>query len=949
MKSERWQQIESLYQSVLDLNPGERDAFLSEKCRGDEELRREVESLLRYEPDDKQLHTAAAFKIAEQAIDLEPSQSIIGRNIGSYKIHSLIGVGGMGEVYRAKDMNLGRDVAIKILPASVANDPERLSRFEREARLLAALNHPHIAAIYGFERSNSGTALVLEIVEGTTLAERLASGPLRLAEALKFALQIANALEAAHEKGIIHRDLKPANIKITPDGTVKVLDFGLAKAFAGEGTAHDLSQLPTLTIEATGQGVIAGTPSYMSPEQARGNAVDKRTDIWAFGCLLYELITGRRAFARDTVSDTIACILEREPDWSALPTATPDAIRRLLTRSLAKDPRRRLRDIGDIRLDIEEAQSVPRIASVSAQGTHRKALAWISISAILAMIAFVAGTRFFLPTVLAPEVRFEIATPSTPDPVSLAISPDGQRIVFVASSEGRRRLWLRSLDSVSARPLVGTDGGFYPFWSPDNRSIGFFADGKLQRIDIEGGVVRTLAIAPNPLGASWNVDGTILFVPNFSSPIFRTSATGGEVAALTRTEAKQSSHRFPRFLPDGRHFLYYAAGSPETSGVYASDLTGTTKRLLDADAPAAYTPSHHLLFVRQGTLFAQPFDPVRLELSGNPFPIAEQIAVSGDTSAAGLSASAAGPFIYRAGLASVQRQFIWFDRSGNEIGRVGDPDSATPGYPSLSPDGRRIGLSRTLNGNTDIWMLDLGRSLLSRFTFDIAQDANPIWSPDGNRIVFNSSRRGVFDLYEKDVTGSGSDRLLLETPQNKAPVDWSPDGRFVLYRGPALATGFDLWVLPMDGTGKQFPVVQTNFEERDGQFSPDGKWIAYQTNESGRSEVVVQPFPGPGDKLQISTNGGSQVRWRLDGKELFYIALDGRLMAVPIRVASNGQSIEAGAAVSLFATHVGGAIQGPDKQQYVVSRDGQRFLMNTIAEGDKPSPITVILNWRPKP
>jgi hypothetical protein len=451
------------------------------------------------------------------------------------------------------------------------------------------------------------------------------------------------------------------------------------------------------------------------------------------------------------------------------------------------------------------------------------------------------------------------------------------------------------------------------------------------------------------MGASWNVDGTIVFVPNYTGPIFRTSATGGEVVVLTRIESNQSSHRFPQFLPDGRRFLYYVAGSPEVSGVYASELSGASKRLLDADGPAAYTPSRYLLFVRQGRLFGQSFDPVKLELSSNPFPIADQIAVGGETSAVGLSASAAGPFIYRAGLASVQRQFIWFDRSGKEIGKLGDLDSASPSFPSLSPDGRRLGLSRTLNGNTDVWLLDLGRSLFSRFTFGITADSIPTWSPNGNRIVFNSDRQGVYDLYEKDVTGAGTERLLLETPQNKAPLDWSPDGRFVLYRSPALTTGFDLWVLPMDGTGNPFPVVQTAFEERDGQFSPDGKWIAYQSNESGRSEIVVQPFPGPGDKLQISTNGGAQVRWRHDGKELFYIALDGQLMAVPIQIAASGRSIEASSPVSLFATRVGGALQGPNKQQYVVSLDGQRFLMNTLAEGDQPSPITVILNWKPKP
>ena len=954
MEDDRRRQTSRIYHAALLRAVPERATFVREMCGGDDVLQREVESLLALDGSAQNfLNTPAAAAAARLMADRHHA-SLIGRQLGVYRVESLVAAGGMGEVYRAHDTKLGRDVAIKILPSEFTSHPERLARFQREARMLASLNHPHIAAIYGVEDGpcEAGPhvhALVLELVEGQTLAERIARGAVPIAEALTIARQIAEALEAAHEKGIIHRDLKPANIKVTPDGVVKVLDFGLAKTATGDGSTPDLTQSPTVTVGGTRDGIVLGTAAYMSPEQARGQAVDRRGDIWAFGCVLYEMIVGRAPFARETMSETLAAILEREPDWSALPPATPESIRRLLTRSLQKDPQRRLRHIGDARIEIEEAKSEPRMAGVAAQGSRRNALAWISSSAILTLIATLVGTSVLRSTVPAPEVRFEIPTPPTPDPVSLAISPDGQQIVFIATSEGRRRLWLRSLDSVSARPLIGTDGAFFPFWSPDNRSIGFFADGKLQRIDIEGGLVRTLAIAPNPLGASWNRDGTILFVPNATGPIFRTSAIGGEVEALTRIEAKQSSHRFPQFLPDGRHFLYYVTGSPQVSGVYVNELNGTTKRLLDADAPASYTPSQYLLFVRQGTLFAQSFDPVKLEVSGNPFPIAEQIALGGETSAVALSASAAGPFLYRSGLASAeQRQFIWFDRSGKQIEKLGDLDSATREAPSLSPDRLRLALNRTLNGNTDVWTLDLGRSLLSRFTFDIAADTFPIWSPDGDRIVFNSNRQGVYNLYEKRVTGSGNERLLLATPQNKAPVDWSPDGRFVLYRSPTLTTGFDLWALPMDGTGKPFPVAQTDFDERDGQFSPDGKWVAYQSNESGRSEVVVQPFPGPGEKLQISTNGGGQVRWRPDGKELFYIALDGRLMAVPIRMGSNGQSIEAAPAVPLFATRVGGG-QQLDRQQYVVSPDGRRFLMNTLAEGDNPSPITVILNWRPKP
>ena len=624
----------------------------------------------------------------------------------------------------------------------------------------------------------------------------------------------------------------------------------------------------------------------------------------------------------------------------------------MLRRCLRKDRTQRLQHIGDARIEIDEAARAPdQPGGDRARRRPRRTRSvtrWIVVAAALALTAAVLGVRAFRSTPPVAEVRFEIATPPTTDPVSLAVSPDGQTIVSVATFDGRPRLWLRSLNAVSTRPLAGTDGGYYPFWSPDSRSIGFFADGKLDRIDLDGGLVRALANAPNPLGGTWNHDGTILFTPNYTGPIFRVAATGGDAMAVTRTDARQASHRFPQFLPDGRHFLYYVPSGAETRGVYVAQLEGgTTERLLDADAPGVYAASGHLLFVRQGRLIAQEFDPARLALGGTPVPIAEQIVAAADQSVAGLSASAAGSLVYRAGLAGGQRQFIWFDRSGQELGKVGDPDSASPTSLSLSPDGRSLGMNRTVNGNTDIWMLDLGRRLLSRSTFDMSADSYPIWSPDGRRIVFNSDRSGVYDLYQKPAAGAGSEDLLLATPQNKAPVDWSPDGRFVLYRSPGLATGFDLWAVPLDGERKPFPVVQTNFEERDGQFSPDGKWIAYQSNESGRVEIVVQPFPGPGGKLQVSTSGGAQVRWRRDGQELFYIALDGRLMAVPIRLASNRQSVEAGVPVPLFATRVGGAVQGTLRQQYVVSADGDRFLMNTVTGEASVTPITVVLNWRP--
>ena len=546
-------------------------------------------------------------------------------------------------------------------------------------------------------------------------------------------------------------------------------------------------------------------------------------------------------------------------------------------------------------------------------------------------------------------MRLEINTPATTDPVSLAISPDGQKIVFVATEEGRSRLSLRSLDAVSARPLTGTEGASWPFWSPDGRSVGFFADGKLKRIDVDGGQLQNLTDAPSGRGASWNRDGTIIFTPDqLSSPIFRIPAAGGEPSPLTRPESpKQTSHRFPQFLPDGRHFLYYVLGIPESRGIYIGDLQGSeTRRLLDADSAALYATPGRLLFVRQGTLFAQDFDAARLELRGNASPVAERIALNtGALGSAAVSASMAGPFVYRTGSAGGLRQLVWLDRSGKDIGKAGDLLSASS--VELSPDGRRVALHQQVNQNIDVWLLELGRGVLSRFTFDPASDIFPIWSPDGSRIVFVANRKGPFDLYQKPAIGAGTEESLLATAQDKGPTDWSPDGRLLLYRSVDPKTGYDLWALPMNGDRKPFPVVKTNFDERDAQFSPDGKWIAYQSNESGRFEIYIQPFPGPGSKLQVSTNGGAQVRWGPNGKELFYIALDARLMAVPIRLASNPQTAEPGSPTPLFATRVGGALQGTFMQQYDVSSDGQRFLMNTITE-EAASPITVILNWNPE-
>jgi eukaryotic-like serine/threonine-protein kinase len=866
----------------------------------------------------------------------------------------------MGEVYQATDTNLKRAVAIKVLPGAVAADADRLARFQREAEVLASLNHPNIAQVHGLEKSDGTTALVMELVEGPTLADRITLGPMPLDEALPIAKQIAGALEAAHEQGIIHRDLKPANIKVRPDGTVKVLDFGLAKAMEPVTAGlEEASELRTITTPALTQaGVIFGTAAYMSPEQARGKPVDKRTDIWAFGCLLYETLTGRVAFSAETTLDTIAVVLGRAPDWSRLPGSTPLNIRRLLERCLEKDPKRRLRDIGDARMELDDALTEERASRPRSFGDapnverpwRTLALAgWMIVLALVTVTAVVTVWWAFRPEAPAAELRVELTTPPTTDPVSLAIAPDGRRVVFVAASDGRPQLWLRSLDTPTAQPLAGTDAATFPFWSPDSRSIGFFADGKLRRMDSDGGSATILANAPLGQGGAWNRDGTILFAPAPASPLLQISATGGEPTAVTTIDPQQVGHSFPQFLPDGRHFLYYVEGVTDARGVYVGELRGNeTKRLLDADAAAVYAPPGHLLFVRQLTLLAQAFDPVKLAVTGRPFPVGEHVAVQ--RAALGLSVSRDGHIVYRTGSASGEGEYVWFDRFGKELGRLGSPPGSARAVPSFAPNGRTVAL-HTVSGNADIWVVDVERGAYNRLTVDAADDILPIWSPDGTRIAFSSTRKGGLDLYLKSASGAGNEDLLLETPQTKALSDWSSDGRFLLYSNSDPKTGFDIWVLPLEGDRTPYPFVQTKFNERLAQFSPDGKWIAYESNESGRYEIYVQPFSRSNGKaggtVPVSTGGGAQVRWRPDGKALFYIALDDRFMMVPI-TSSSEQALDVGAAVALFTARVVGGAQQPfARYQYSVAPDGQRFLVNTIT-AEASAPITLILNWKPK-
>ena len=870
-----------------------------------------------------------------------------GVRCGPYEISAKIGAGGMGEVYRARDTTLDRDVALKILPDAFASDPERLARFGREAKILAALNHPHIAHIHGLEQSGGVRALVLEFVDGPTLADRIAQGSIPIDEALTIASQIADALEAAHQQGIIHRDLKPANIKVRTDGTVKVLDFGLAKALdsTSAGTA-DVTALPTITSPAlmTGVGMILGTAAYMSPEQARGQAINKRTDIWAFGCVLFEMITGRRVFPGATISDTIAAVLERSPDWAALPPATSPSVRHVLARCLEKDPKHRWRDIGDVRIELDDAETrQPQTDGASPKPSRAgERAAWALLVALTAVVAAVV-TPLSRKAPTPAETRFNVFFPRgvAADFAQLAISPDGQQIVVAPSVGGEQPLWLRPLASTSGRLLTGTEGARFPFWSPDGRSIGFFADGKLKRLDVNSQAIQILADAPVARGGAWQADGTILFAPNAAGPLFRVPATGGAPAVATHLEAGQNDHRAPLILPDQRHVLYYARGTPQVRGVHVARLDGTeTKRLLDADGAAVYTRSGHLLFPRQGELLAQSFDATRLALTGEAFQVADSVSVNPGISLASLSASASGPIAY--GTDSIRRtQFAWFDRSGRRLETLGTPDQRSLANPSLSLDGSRIAFSRVVGGNWDVWLIDL-QGAVSKFTSALSLDFNPVWSPNGREIFYQSNNSSI---YSRSVTEGTPEEPVLRGRTMIYPSDVSPDGSVLLYtRATGLST--DLWYVPLGAERTPHPFVQTAFLERDGQFSPDGKWVAFQSNDAGHFEIYLQPFPGPGDRIQVSAGGGQHVRWARNGSELFYIAADQRLTSVRVTSGANGKLV-LGTPLPLFRPEIDSSFM--TRQQYVVSPDGERFLINAATDAIDPPSITIILNWKGAP
>jgi len=879
-----------------------------------------------------------------------------GRMLSHYRLVEKIGEGGMGVVWKALDTTLGREVAVKVLPDLFARDAERLSRFEREAKLLASLNHPNIAAVYGLHEAEGARFLAMEMIGGEDLARRLDRGPLPLEDVLRIALQMAQGLEAAHESGVVHRDLKPANIQVTADGKVKILDFGLAKALAGESgiSSADPSLSPTLAVAGTMAGVILGTAAYMSPEQAKGKTVDRRADIWAFGAVLYEMLTGSKLFDGETISDMLASVLKTDPDWNTLPAGTPHALRVLLARCLEKDPLRRLRDIGDARIVLEEILSgkgdaqQPAPAEAAPVAKARSGL--VTAVAVLGVaILAAAATWMLLPAPPEGQPYHLEVTVSGDLPLlqiqgsAAVLSPDGRYLAYVTGSPSdvsATRLHVRYLGRLEETELTGATGAYNPFFSPDGQWVGFVTPTELKKVSITGGTPLVLCAVSLSRGATWGDNGMIVFAPTPNGGLMQIPAAGGAPSELTGLSEGEVSHRWPQFLPGGKKVLFtsYTSGDRNAGRIEVVDVdTGARTVLQQGGTYGRYVSSGHLLYINSGTMFAAPLDLGSMKPATLPAPVLQGISSSVEGGAQ-YDVSRNGTIVYLTGqVAGARNTMVWTDPGG----RMSPVSSVRREYqtPRLSPDGKRIAVVIVADGNSDVWVHDLERDTQTRLTFDEARDIHPVWSPDGRYVYFTSNRGGTWGILRKRSDGSGEEESIFQSDDEIDVYSASPDGRFVAYHDQT--TAGDAWILPVDGE-KREPrrVFQSAAADGDPVFSPDGRWISYDSDESGRWEVYVRPVEGSGGKWQVSGQGGEFARWSDDSRWLFYRERSGGIWRVPVRVSS--ESIEAGRPEKLFEVPVG--IQ----QDWDVSGDGTKFLFiqTETAVGDAgANKVKLALNW----
>jgi serine/threonine-protein kinase len=952
VKPEQWQEIKRVLAGALEKTPQERTVYLDEACTVPE-MRREVESLIA-------AHEQRDGTIIENVTLGSHDVLKSGSKLGPYEVVARVGAGGMGEVYRARDSKLGRDVALKLLPAAFARDAESMARFRREAKLLAALNHSNIAAIYGLEDSSQAHALVMEFVDGPTLAARARSGPIPIDDALRIAKQICEGLEYAHERGIVHRDLKPANVKLTRDETVKILDFGLAKAIRGEAGQGDIVDSPTISEMATRSGVLLGTAAYMSPEQAKGKAVDRRADVWAFGCVLYEMLTGTMAFRNESITETLAAVIKEEPDWLVLPAETPPKIRVLLRRCLQKDVRQRLQAIGDARITIDEVlagEPDGATAPIPAFKPSRHARPWAL--GFLAVIIACAAVWFLKPLpqpATKPVTRFTITLPAGEQLAvgsgpCMAFSPDGAELAYVATPAGSTtpQIYLRAMDTAHTRPVPGTEGAITPFFSPDSQSLGFFADGRLKKVSVRGGAAQTVAYAGvNNLGGSWSSEQTIAFSP-YSSALQEVPDAGGAPKPLTRFDTGETIHAWPEFLPGSKAILFGVFSATPTGIAVQRIGSGERRDLIhgqDAYMPR-YARSGQLIYAQGGNLMAAPFDLDHLEIKGGSIPVVENVLQLPGNGSAQYSISDSGSLAYISGAPqNLNSKMVWVSRRGTE--QVLGAPARTYNQPRLSPDGRRVAVDVVESAeDMQVWLYDLTRDTFAPFTFE-GVNRHAVWTPDGKRIAFMSNREGPTQIFWKLADGSGGlEQLTSGTGGVTAdllpiPYSWTPDVRVLAFVRLLPTTASEFWLLNVtDRTARRF--MTSNAADGAPQISPDGHWLAYASDESGRREIYVQTFPAPGGKWRVSTDGGNEPQWNRNGRELFYRNAD-KMMAVEI--ATQGGLVE-GKPRELFEGNYMHVPSGYVRAQYDVSPDGQRFLMlkSVGQEQSAPTQINVVLNW----